>query len=454
MEQHALPTRRGPLALWCVSLFTVVFAQCSEPAQEVTIDERFSFPKHNVLFVTFDALRADHLGCYGYERDTSPNLDAFAKEAYVFTDAMAQSGTTVYSFASMFTGRFPCTDQLVQVGNDFGLKDSELTFPEILKEKGYNTAAVVGHDFARAQYGFGQGFDVFRGEYEDTELAEETLARALEVLDELEGPFFFWLHIRQPHSPWEALEEDFRRFYDAAPGEPTLLADRHRDVLEHFAETEEVHDYTISGRTVPMTATMIKQLEAKYDGNLVRGDKAFGELMAELEERNLSDNTVVVVAADHGESMGEHYVFDHNLLYWGILHTPIMVRTPQRVGERRDYPVMNVDIMPTILQMLGFEVPGGIRGIQLFEEQRENYYQLAEYADSISIKVGDHRVVERPNTNTTSVFNVVDDPFELRSLVDADPDLAEKLRQMARSIRSPAQTDDLMDELRALGYAK
>ena len=407
----------------------------------------------SVVLVTFDGLRADHLGAYGYAKDTSPRLDAFSKEAHVFTDVLSQSGTTLSSLPSIFTSKFPASDGIMSyTSQDFGLKDESLTLGEILKSHGLATGACVAYELARRDYGLSQGFDRFDYDYVYHEQAAATLARGFEVLESLASPFFFWIHFRQPHHPYDAIDEAFDRFYQPAGDEPTVQRQKRERVHKYFtARGEESQRYAFAGGHRKLTSTMVRQYVARYDGNILRGDEAFGQLVDHLEKTGRLENTIVIVGADHGESLGEHRIFDHNALYHGILHVPLLLRLPDGSHSVRDQPAMNVDILPTVLRLLGIEYPASFRGRDLFASDRDDYVQFAEYAMRQTVKQGRYRY-QAMEKGPPLLFDVFEDPDEENNLAAAEPELVRALSQRLEELGPRAKTEPLMERLRAIGY--
>ena len=412
----------------------------------------------NLVLITFDALRADRIGAFGYAKPTTPELDTFAEDAAVFTDAMSQSGTTISSLPSLFTGKFPHTDQLLQPVRTLGVREEETLLAERLQAAGWNTAAVVAHEYAKGRFGFAAGFDSFDDEYGETELASATLSRAQAALSELRPPFFLWVHFRQPHGPYESTDEDFARFYDGPDDGITLQNSRYRDALRAARKRGEwVGKFTWGAKLRVLSPSLLRQLGAKYDGNLRRGDRAFGELMRSLDAHAAPAETVVVVAADHGESLGEHGIFDHNTLYWGGIHTPVLLRAPGLTPGERPWPVSNVDILPTVLRLLGQPLPEDLRGRDLLDSDRDDVPQIAEYANRRTIKLGDWKYMENPpGGDGPALFDVGRDPDETENLLDSEPEVAAGLAAQLAAIagRAPGLDDPLRDKLRALGYLR
>ncbi|MEO2168693.1 MAG: sulfatase, partial [bacterium] len=412
-------------------------------------------PECNLVLVTFDALRADRIGAYGYPKATTPALDRFAEGAFLFTDAMSQSGTTMSSLPSLFTGKFPQTDSLIETGEQLRVRPGETLLAERLRAGGRHTAAVVAHEFARGKYGFAAGFDRFDDEYGESELAAATSLRVAKMLDGLESPFFLWVHFRQPHSPYESTDADFAEFYDGPATTHTVQKNTHAEVLAELRSGEPVDTWTFGAALVEMTPTMLAQYAARYDGNLKRGDAAFGALLHKLEQRDDAGQTIVVVAADHGESLGEYRIFDHNTLIWGAVHTPLLVRIPGSPGGRLEHPVSNVDILPTLLRLLDLPAAKGIRGRDLFDSERKSVPQIAEYSDRRTIKLGDWKLMERPPRSAgPRLHNVARDPLETTDLYEKEGARAQQLEALLAALdgTAPEASDPLRDKLRALGY--
>jgi arylsulfatase A-like enzyme len=193
-----------------------------------------------------------------------------------------------------------------------------------------------------------------------------------------------------------------------------------------------------------------------YDGNIVKGDKAFGEFMQALDRLDPGGRRVVIVAADHGESMGEHRRFDHNRLYWGILHTPLVVKLPDASHGVYARPVMNADIFPSVLQLLGIEPEPDLRGRSVFDTEREERFQFAAYEDRRSLKRGRYRLHLWSGRQDLeyALYDVEADPAESRDLSRELPELTSELLREANSLGMPADYSATMDQLRSLGYVE
>jgi arylsulfatase len=427
----------------------------------------------NVILVTFDALRADHLGIYGYGRDVSPEIDAFGRRSSVFTRCISQSASTVSSLPSIHVGKYPNTDRLLR---RITLRESERTLAEMLREAGYATSAVIAHKFARCNWGVCRGFDAVDEDFEAPEAADETAARLLRRLRAHDAePFFLWAHLRHPHTPYDPPEAIFRAFHDGDETTPTFYSKRlgglpfRRQLghlVRHFkALGEPVTRYEIDGKRVSVTPSISEQLVAMYDGMIREGDRAFGALTGFLADSGLAERTVVVLAADHAESMGEHGVFGHNHLWYGALHTPLIVYVPGAAHRVSDRLVMNVDILPTILSVLGLEVPADIRGVSVFGRPRQREIQYAEYSGAQTIVRGDFKLIVGDTARAGArsqgarLFNLAEDPAEQVDLAASHPEIVRELEAIAARIEATSLAHEpdapdsaVLEHLRALGY--
>lgn len=420
--------------------------------------ESLNTDKPNVILVTFDALRADHLGVYGYEKNISPNIDSFAGKSYVFKDSLSQCGSTICSLPSLHTSRFPYLDNLLDEGTI--LKEEETTLAEILKEYNYSTLAVVGVRYAKSEYGISQGFDVFNENFDIP-----VLERTMDILDNnTEEPFFLWVHFRRPHAVYDITEENFRELYPNPDNEPTVYGNSKYDqILDYYSKTkdEPVEEYKLLDRGKSnLTPSMLSQYRAMYDGNIKEVDRDFGKLMDYINASGLSDNTIIIISADHGESQGEHNIFDHNYLYYGMLHTPLIFHLPNNEHRIIEYPVMNVDIFPTVLGILDIRFNGTIRGEDLFNENRANAFQFAEYTKEKTIKRNGYKLIFYPKKHSRNrLFYLIEDPDENIDLSTHHPDIVQELMQLWENISKSKNATyqeevDTLELLKSVGYAQ
>ncbi len=398
-------------------------------------------PVRNVVLITIDTLRADRLGAYGARRIKTPIIDAFAEDAVLFENAFTPVPLTAPSHSTMLTGRYPITHG-VRLNGTAILPDEETTLAEIARERGMRTAAIVSCLVLASRFGLDQGFDLYyeegisgepgkRGLWYDERKAARSIDRAVRWLRaESDRPFFLWLHLFDPHHPFE-------------PPPP--------------------FDHTYR--------------ERPYDGEVVYTDRALGKFMAALKELEIYENSLIILVADHGESLGEHDEnFHANFVYDATMHVPLMVRAPGgRRGVRVPEIVSTIDIMPTALDALGVPIPDDVQGVSLMPavagrgrpEERslylESIYPSATYgwAEVKGIRTPHLKFIDLA---APELYDLREDRRELKNLHTMEPAEAARLRQeyetlasrlgeTARTETATAQLDEeFRDRLLSLGY--
>jgi arylsulfatase A-like enzyme/Tfp pilus assembly protein PilF len=393
---------------------------------------------YNLLFVTIDTLRADHVGAYGYKNIKTPNLDHLGSKGYLFKRAVSQIPLTLPSHTSIFTGTFPVYHGVRDNGGYF-VPPQSLTLAEILKQHGYKTAAFVSSFILDSKWGLDQGFDTYYDDFDMTKADEtsigdvqrpggETNAVALKWLADASSPFFAWVHYYDPHDPYEP-PEPFRSEYPERP----------------------------------------------YDGEIAYTDSLLGQLLRVLESRKLMEKTLIVVTGDHGEGLGQHHELNHALfIYDTTLHVPLIIKTPNGVGEEISQTVEHVDVAPTILDLLQIQKPQTLQGrslIPLMKHQKmnetmafsESLYAEKHYGWSplISVTTDKFKFIQAPRPE---LYNLQDDPSETKNLYASLPGMAKTLQDRAGELlqkyspssseqKAAAQIDaESQETLRALGY--
>jgi len=404
----------------------------------------------NIILITLDALRADHLGCYGYPKDTSPFIDSIAKESIVFRDCIVQSASTVPSMSSIFTSKFPYIDGAVTPQYTLGQK--YMTLAESLKERGYTTVAISGHKYVKKMFGFSRGFDYYNDDYKRWRNADEFLEIVTNFFDEkdIKRSFFLWMHIREPHAPYIELDDYIKHF------------------SEPFAGEIESQQYEICGSKHFLTNKKINDLVARYDGNIRYADDNLKKIFDYFKNEGLLKDSIIIITADHGESLGEHNIFDHNHLYYGILHVPLIVKIPNKKEKYIDYPVSSLDIFPTILEILGYQELAAhleLRGKSLLMKRGPDYVQFSESFDSSSVIKQGWRLFIDSKNNNSMLYNINHDPKEKNNLINDRVDIYESLHEDLDHILSSTKEDGTIEvdkkailskedieSLKALGY--
>ena len=299
----------------------------------------------NVVLIGVDTMRADHLGLYGYERDTSPNLDAWAAGATVYENCIASTPRTTQSLASIFTGKYPHRTGVRYLSDR--LPDAQLALAEVLKNAGYRTIAVVATGIPYRR--LGQGFDVVIDTKKEMP-AEEAVDRAIAALEKTPGKYFLFVFLRDPHMPYRAPRLVFDREYRG----PFWKKIHYQG---NKAETVFKNDFDDRLR---------KHAIALYDSEVHYSDREIGRLLTAVESR--SRDNIVAFFADHGESLGEHdYYYDHgDLLYQPGLRIPCIIAGGPFGKNRVTEVVRSVDLMPTLLGALRIGVRNGdLDGVDL-----------------------------------------------------------------------------------------
>lgn len=396
----------------------------------------------NLLIITLDTTRADRLGAYGYPSAQTPHLDRLAREGVLFEQATASAPMTLPAHSSLFTGRFPPAHGVRDNGG-FYLEPEQLTLAEVLRERHIRTGAFVAAYVLDAKWGVNQGFETYfdnfdLSKYRGISLAAiqrpagEVADEAITWLDSVRGARFFgWLHFYDPHTPYEAPDPYRGRF----PRHP-------------------------------------------YDAEIAYTDAQVGRVLAWLEDHDLLDRTVVAVIGDHGESLGDHGEETHGFfIYNSVVRVPFIVRAPygRTHGRRVADPVRGVDLMPTMLDLLGIGLPGSIEGRSLvplmtgdaaelgLEAYAEATYPLHHFgwSDLRALRSGRFKLIAAPRPE---LYDLQNDPAEARNIFDERRTLGDqmlaRLRALERAMSAagtsaeprPEIDPDARERLAALGY--
>lgn len=299
-------------------------------------------PLPSIVVITIDTLRADHLGAYGYFRDTSPHLDALAGEGVLFRKAVTTMATTLPAHLSLWTSRYPLQTGVLQNGNRFKLQQKAgnqvRLLAEMLKELGYSTAGFVSATPVKKYTGIAVGFDSWGEPKDSSRDADKTIRQALEWLESAPAePFFLWVHLFDPHKPWTPPPP-----YDSA-----------------FTTDQGLIDVLWSRRMPDPLDPEIHRIHNAYDGEILFADNEIGRLLAHLRETGKLTSSAVVVVGDHGEGLGQHHRMTHGEIYNEQLFVPLIMRFPDHLGlngRRVDSIVSLTDILPTLVANLRLPV--------------------------------------------------------------------------------------------------
>lgn len=303
-------------------------------------------PRYNVLFITLDTLRADHLGCYGYDLPTSPVLDELAAQSVLFEQAIAQAAVTPVSHASFLTGRYPFNHgvRVLHGMTENQLPAEQETMAEVWSEAGGQTAAFISAFPVSAAFGFEQGFDHFDDEYPQADGQGLVTAR---------GTVNTGLSQRRADATTDAVIQWLDNGYNSQ--QPLMMWVHYFDPHDTMvAPPREWMDKNLNGPFRPRADTQPDILRAVYDCEINFMDLHLGRLFDAFKQRNLWDNTIIVVVADHGEGLGDHDWWSHGILYQEQIRVPLLIRMPGgRAGLRVKEMVRGIDLAPTIFDGAG-----------------------------------------------------------------------------------------------------
>jgi arylsulfatase A-like enzyme len=417
----------------------------------------------NLLLVTLDTTRPDHLGCYGHRSDTSPHLDRVAAEALVYTRAFSTSSWTLPAHASLFTGKFPWShgaridpngplilgdairggDYLSRVRAS-GLAPGEHTLAAILATHGFATGAVVGGSWLKRIFGLDHGFQHYDDGGIDSMMgrtASDVTAEALAWLDAHgKERFFLFLNYFDPHWPYEDPENYLRRFLPPGAKWPKE-----------------------KGRAVRKDV-----LDALYDGEIRYMDEHLGRLFESLRTRGLYDDTWIIVTADHGELLGEHREIGHGkTLYQEEIRIPLIVKFPAGRGRtgRDDAPIQLTDVFAMVIEGFGIPLPPGVRERDTTRPVFAEVYPL-----TLMSQRGDWRVLldgdlklHWNSRGSHLLFDLVADPGEGSSLAEEEHERVQSMQRALDGFRASLSTpaprgavrevdEETRRALRDLGY--
>lgn len=421
-----------------VGILRLIFYSClatAAPIARAAAGEKT--PPGDVFLITIDTLRSDHVGCYGYQWIQTPTIDQLAKQGIRFAQAFTPSPITNTSHASILTGLLPSSHGV----SDFGvpLTADHSTLAELLEKRGYQTAAFIGSvilDSKTLAPGLDRGFEFYDNFPEKTETKSRwgrLERRGMDVVQRAEtwldghrtGPHFVWVHLYDPHDPYEP---------------PPPYSERYKDHL--------------------------------YDGEIAFADSALGRFLNHLKEQHWYEGALIIVVGDHGEGLGEHGEDTHGIfLYDSTTHVPLIVKLPneQEAGKVVEEQARTTDILPTILELLGIPAPASLDGTSLkstllgTEAPSRTVWGETDYplrfgwAPLRSVRKDGFKFIEAPRPE---LYDLRSDPGEIRNAYVPWDSTVQKLRKelaklSAKAAGKPsaaAVAPSTTDELRALGY--
>ena len=448
-ESRQLSSRSHSLSLWIIFLASVVTGACNAPSSDVTPEHR----RLNVILISIDSLRADHLGAYGYPKPTSPIIDQLAAEGVVFEKAFAQSSWTAPSHKSLLRSKLPV---------DFNKLDTN--FVEDLEKANIQTAAFVGGGFVSAEFSMARGFSHF------IEFKHGTLREALpafvswykEDRDQDLGSFIF-LHGYDTHIPYDPPDRYKSRFSNHLERLPTPEATR-----EIFLKGSKWRRVDHTEQELKQGEFLTEDLLDLYDACVASADSVIGEVVELLEQDNALDKTAIIIISDHGEEFWDHDSLGHgHTLYNELIQVPLIIKLPRSAfsGTRVDESVRLLDVAPTVAEIFNLKPSQDRRGLSLIatlsgpQEERVVQAQLFKHLETV--QVYPWKLVHDRRDDSYQFFRLDEDPGEQSPITDVDEIPRHFLEMLTNGGSSSPDTveslaedasDDLKEQLKALGY--
>ncbi|MFC2163477.1 sulfatase [Acidobacteriota bacterium] len=461
------PDMRNDLSYW----FNPVLYECSEEEM-------------NIILISIDTLRADHLHCYGYDRETSPNIDQLAQDSVQFLNTFSDSPWTLPAHVSLFTSLFTINHGVNSLQNK--LPSSLVTLADILRQNGYSCSAFTGGGKVSAKFGFSKGFD-FYGEskvvFYQQNAVEQLFKRATRWIDQnRDKPFFLFLHTYQVHGP-----------YNPPAPYDQIFSTQKIDDNEAFLKKVLGR---VGDKYRPMKDTDREEIVSLYDGEIRYMDEhLIKPLIKQLRESNLYDRTMIVFTSDHGEEFYDHQGWEHShSLYNELIKVPLIIKFPnsQYKGMRVDSSVRLIDIAPSILDASGLRSfklgTDGQSLLRIIHGKEKGNRTFVSYLgpdgfrhtpEKISMNDNEYKLILNgrysekalsffkpppPSLERLELYHLVQDPMERKNLFNQRPETTQKLlkeleKRLKRSHKAKAQEKSIIDEeleerLRALGYIK
>lgn len=447
----------------CIGLVAAFYAALS--VNENNSQDTVSNKDFNILLITIDTLRADHLSCYGYHKRTSPNIDNIAKKGIRFTQALATSSWTPPSMASIMTALYPVSHGIHngirkhnKIYNQEILSEGLNTLAEVLKENGYTTFGAVANYHMSEELGFGQGFDYYycKDFINASELNKVIFSWGSRIKKSKKA--FIWLHYFDPHDPYSARPPWIDRNNGSFRlGDQDLSKTSMIELLKlvpTFSDNKKALEYLVE----------------LYDSEISYTDYHIGNLINKLE---LYDNSLIIISSDHGEEFLDHGALGHSQsLYQELIHVPLIIKPSlgnhQTTGKTIDTPVSIVDIMPTILGLLEIDPPADIMGGNLLKADKGLKRQNSDFIYSDrqvykSVLNKNWKYIYHYCTKEEQLYDLSKDPEELDNIASLKTPKAKELKKIllnwvstspkAPSIKKQVFLNNKVEKkLKAMGY--
>lgn len=394
-------------------------------------------PDCNIILISIDTLRPDHLGIYGYNRPTSPNIDRFFGSSTVFLNHFSQSSITLPSHMSIITSLYPQKHGAMVLYSP-PIEASVKTLPQILKENGYTTIGLHnGGLYLEPQFGFARGFDYYGGEGLELKAIFEALDKA-----KMGQKLFLFLHPENPHDPYVVPESYAKRFTNPnyagkIDSEPASLAN-----ASTFDEARELF-WSKVDKNDPRDIAHLVDL---YDAKIAQADEFLGKVFTYLQQNRLFDNSIIILTSDHGEEFGEHGGFLHIRLYDETIKVPLLLKLP---GQEKRLPLspltQNIDLAPTILELVGVTAEANFSGQSLVpattgQAQEVNQYIIAQWTATTAIRTREWKLILESG-KARELYHLGQDPAEKINLIGRFPVQAQELEKKLLAVLGEVRFD-------------
>ncbi len=385
--------------------------------------------KPNIIFITIDTLRADHMGTYGYKYETTPNIDRFSKDAVVFEYATTPMPKTSAAFASIMTGLHPFVHKTRPIRSV--LRKKWQTIAESLKISNYNTHAIVDNSNLSPKFHFNKGFDSFtcvwdkiNDQLESTDYITTEMIKFLN--QNRKEPFFLWAHYIEPHAPYLPPEQFIKNSYPKGRNIKKIVK---KIIIGTSVEKKKIKT------THPFEGHYL----SLYDASIRYNDNEIGKIIDLFYKKKLNKNTILIIASDHGEELGEHNLFfDHGYLTFpSSIRVPLIIYLPGKEGYREKKPVSLMDIFPTILNYVKVKQPYEIQGKNLFSEHSKNREFYIYGSQSLSVLLSNGNIyteIREPFSKKLNVprkyfYNIFSEALEKENLWTRNKVLAKSMKR-------------------------
>lgn len=476
-------TKPGPGRIRCaLALVAVIAAGTSCGAWE----ETHAWRAPDVLLISVDTVRADHLTTYGYARETTPRIAELARDSMVFERAYAPTPHTLPSHGSLFTGRYPISHGLVKRGTV--LSPDVPTLAELLSAHGYHTAGFVNAYFLSPEFGFSRGFEHYDFAH-DIDAFRDADATNADILSWISGieeePLFLFAHFFDPHSDWDHLPyEAPADFSDRFVGDPP---DSFR--AGNGEVWASMYLALLNREKIPVSAAARRHLADLYDAGLAYTDDRVGMLLEALESRGRLERTIIILTSDHGEEFQDHGRMLHTQNYEELMRVPLFVSLPEMRGRagpscrgreegvsvqpgRALGLVQHVDFLPTLAECIGFPAPERVQGTSFLSavfggatKREAVYFDTVGNSQRGILRADGWKLIEWRRPSKKRLYHLETDPAEQQDRSTRHPELVATLTaQLEAHLAEVGAADGAADEisvpehvhqaLEALGYVR